>query len=125
MKYAYLAATALILTLFSASCKKENKENKVDDVVVINASGDINDELAAFRHLLGDQLNTTTGMTSGRREINWDGVPDTMVGKPLPINFFNPTDDGAPVARQRGLAYGATGEFRVSNLNFAEVNSQA
>ena len=122
-----LCVLVLSAIVFS-SCKKENENggnNPAEDVVIIKGSGNINDKLDAFRHLLGDQLNTTTGVTGGRREINWDGVPDSMVGKPLPGNFFNPTEVGAPVARQRGLAYSAGGEFRISNANFVEVNNQA
>jgi hypothetical protein len=120
----WVAATAIIS--FS-SCKKEGSgvNNQSDETVVIKGSGDIHDKIDAFRHLLGDQLNTTPGATGGRREVNWDGVPDSMVGKPLPFDFFNPTGAGAPAARQRGLAYASTGEFRVSNANFVEVNNQA
>ena len=93
--------------------------------MIFNVSGDIHNDLEKFRHLLGDQLNTTTGATSGRREINWDGVPDSLVGKALPNNFFNPTEPGSPVAQQRGLTYAVAGQLRVSNNNFAEVNSNA
>jgi hypothetical protein len=118
-----LATTVIAL----CSCKKDGAgvDDQSTETVVIKGSGDIHDKIDAFRHLLGDQLNTTPGATGGRREVNWDGVPDSMVGKPLPFDFFNPTGAGAPMARQRGLVYAATGEFRVSNANFVEVNNQA
>jgi hypothetical protein len=117
---------AVAITAFS-SCKKEGSDtnSQSTEPVVIKGSGNIQDKIDAFRHLLGDQLNTTPGATGGRREVNWDGVPDSMVGKALPFDFFNPTGAGAPAARQRGLAYAATGEFRVSNASFVEVNNQA
>jgi hypothetical protein len=122
MKYVSSILLLIALTTSVVSCKKEDKE---EEVVIVNVSGDIHNDLEKFRHLIGDQLNTTTGAVSGRREINWDGVPDSFVGKALPNNFFNPTEPGSPVALQRGLAYAAGGEFRVSNNNFAEVNSNA
>jgi len=106
-----------------SSCSKESSASK--DIIVIEATGSIQSKMDEFRHLLGDQLNTTTGVTGGRREINWDGIADDMVGKDLPLDFFNPTAPGAPEARQRGLAYAAGGQFRVSNSNFQEVNSNA
>jgi len=115
------------ITIAFSSCRKGKNKNgnkPEEDIVVIKGSGDIRDKIEAFRHLLGDQLNTTTGVTGGRREINWDGVPDSFVGTDLPLDFFNPTGADAPVARQRGLAYSAGGEFRISNANFTELNSQ-
>ncbi len=123
-KIFWVVATA---TIAFSSCKKDESgiNDQSTETVVIKGSGDIHDKVDAFRHLLGDQLNTTPGATGGRREVNWDGVPDSMVGKALPFDFFNPTGAGAPAARQRGLAYAATGEFRVSNANFVEVNNQA
>lgn len=115
----------VIILIFSISllaCNKEEDEN----LVIIQGSGDINEELTGFRNLLGGQLNTTPGVTGGRREINWDAIPDTLLGQRLANNFFNATEPGAPVSRQRGLVYsGGGGEFMVSNMNFAEVNSEA
>ncbi|MEP7144325.1 MAG: hypothetical protein ABI707_15680, partial [Ferruginibacter sp.] len=106
------------------SCHKE-KSIPLKDVTVIQATGSIQNKMDEFRHLLGDQLNTTTGLTVGRREINWDGVPDSLVGKDLPLDFFNPSSPGAPQARQRGLTYAAAGHFQVSSNNFRDVNSNA
>ena len=122
MKPRSIVIVLMAASIFFVSCKKNNQDKTV---FVITASGDIQDEINSFRHMLGDQLNTTTGVAGGRREINWDAVPDSMVGKALPGNFFNPTEPGAPVARQKGLAYSGGGEFRVSNANFTEVNNQA
>jgi hypothetical protein len=110
--------------LFLLSCEKDKEEN--NDVVVVTSTGNIENDVNKFRQLLGDPLNTTTGITTGRREINWDGVPDSLLGKKLPDDFFNPTEAGAPVARQRGLAYlPGGGEFRISNTSFADLNPQA
>lgn len=112
--------------LILAGCSKD-KENKNDnnDVVVITATGDINQQLTEFRQQLGEQLNTTPGVTGGRREINWDGVPEEFLNKKLPNDFFNPTSPAASIQNQRGLLYSSAGNFQVSKTNFAEVNAQA
>ena len=102
------------------ACEKDKDQEKV---VVVSGSGEINDELAKFRTLLGGSLNTTPGATGGFREVNWDAVPDSLVGKTMPNNFFNTVGDNVPASQQRGLVYEpGTGEFRVSATNFIEVN---
>ena len=106
------------------SCDKETEQNKID-AKVFTAVDDINPKLNEFRQLLGT-LNTTPGVSGGRREINWDGVPDSLMSKKLPDDFFNPVGAGANPSLQRGLAYSPdSGQFRVSNNNFADIDSQA
>jgi len=119
----YIAAlVASLLIIVLTSCKKENSNN---DPKVFKASGDINATLNDFRNLLGN-LNTTPGAANGRREVNWDGVPDSLVGTVLPNDFFNPTGAGAPIARQRGLLYASNGgQFQVSNNNFSTIDPAA
>ena len=104
------------------SCEKDNATNN-DDVVVIKATGDIQADVDAFKNMLGP-LNTTPGVTSGHREINWDAVPDSLLNKPLPDNFFNQTGENVSAALQRGITY-TPGNFVVSNNAFAFVNSDA
>jgi hypothetical protein len=124
MKNKICGALLILSIICLLSCKKDKKED--GNIIIISSAGNIESDVNRFRQLLGDPLNTTTGVTTGRREINWDGVPDSLVGKQLPNDFFNPTEVDAPSARQRGLAYASvSGEFRVSNSDFAEVNSQA
>jgi hypothetical protein len=111
------------LGMLISSCEKNTPS---DDIVVISATGNITPKVDEFRQLLGATLNTTPGAVGGRREINWDGVPDNLLGQALPSDFFNPTGDGAPASRQRGLVYaGGSGDFRVSKTNFSEVNQKA
>jgi len=115
---------ALLVIFLNTGCRKD--ENTVNEPpTIIAATGDINSSLDQFRHLLGDQLNTTTGQVTGRREANWDGVPEQLLSKKLPADFLNPVGEQAPVANQRGLIYSTGGNFQVSKNNFAEINPEA
>jgi hypothetical protein len=117
MKKTFLAL--LSLSVLFNSCKKDTVD---ESPVVIQGNGTIQDEIDAFRQLLGP-LNSGSANTSGRREINWDAVPDNQLGKPLPNDFFNPTGPGALAARQRGLIYtSVAGSFVVSKSNFEDIN---
>ena len=51
----------------------------------------IQDTVDAFRTALGTlNPNTAGSVGSGRREINWDGVPDQFADpNDLPLDFFN------------------------------------
>jgi len=116
----------LLTTIAISACSKNKDEASFNDnIVAVTATGDINAQLDQFRQLLGEQLNTTPDVVGGRREINWDGVPDALLSQKLPENFFNPVGDQASVANQRGLVYSAAGNFQVSKTNFAEVNAEA
>jgi hypothetical protein len=119
MKNIFLLFSILILVF--SSCEKE--DDQANKAIIIAGSGIISDEVDDFRILLGDPLNNTTGVTGGRREISWDGLPDDLVGQPLPLRLFNPLGPNAPVSMQRGLAYIAGGQFKISNENFKEVNA--
>ncbi|QNA44145.1 hypothetical protein [Lacibacter sediminis] len=121
MKQIKQVVAATLLLIISASCKK-NKETQTD-AVVLRASGNIETTINTFRNLVGPVLNTTTGVTGGRREINWDGIPIELMGRKLPLDFFNPVGDQAIVSRQRGLGYTDEGSFMVSASNFSEVNA--
>lgn len=117
-----IIAGALVTSLLT-SCEKDSENS---DVVVISANGNISAKVDEFRQLLGSQLNTAPGAVGGRREINWEGVPDSLLGETLPNDFFNPAgNDPALAVRQRGIQYEPTGNFMVSNAGFAEINSQA
>jgi len=124
LKIAVLAAG--IVSMICMGCSKStNNDIPGQKVLIVSASGDINFRLEEFRQLLGAQLNTAPGAVGGRREITWDGVPDDLVGKRLPDDFFNPTEPGSNPANQRGLIYTAPGSFQVSNSNFSETNPVA
>lgn len=113
----------LIMVACSAfvSCDKEDSER---DPMVFSAKGNITAKVTEFKNLLGP-ANITPGVTTGRREINWDGVPDAMDGQKLPGDFFNPVGAGAQTSLQRGIVYAGLNDAMVSKTNFSEVNANA
>lgn len=110
-------------------CDKDDNDDYVQpqplpQATVVSASGDITAALAELRHILGDSLNTTPGKTSGRREVNWDGVPFNFTNSDnFPFDFFNATDPAIGNGRKRGLVYANTGtSFRVDSTDFSEID---
>jgi hypothetical protein len=104
-----------------SGCDKEDSEN---EPIIFSAKGNITPAITEFRNLLGP-VNSTTGMNSGRREISWDGVPDSLDGKKLPSDFFNPVGANAQVSLQRGIIYTGPSDPIVSQTRFAEINPNA
>lgn len=124
MSVAMLSATVLL-----TSCDKDNDYNdnpppKGPESTVVSASGDLTTALTQFRSLLGDSLNNSPGKTSGRREVNWDGVPAALTNNDnFPFDFFNATDPAIGNGRKRGLVYKNTGtSFRVDSSAFADID---
>ncbi len=74
---------------------------------VIAGAGDIKPVVELYRSLLGPDNGGAPGSRpSGRREINWDGVPDEFAAPNLlPPDFFNAT--AAP--RARGAVFSTPG----------------
>jgi plastocyanin len=76
-------------------------------------------KLAEFRTALGGALNApnTPPADSGRREINWDGVPAALTDvDTFPATFFN-------VNSKRGAVYSTPGTgLRVDSTDFASIN---
>jgi len=95
-----------------------------EDAIVIKARGDINDALNQFRDLLGGQLNTAPGAIGGRREINWDAVPQNLTNNnSFPGDFFGAADPALPAGRKRGLIMTTPGTgFSISDSDFAFIN---
>jgi hypothetical protein len=93
-KWPYLATALLAAAV--AGCDDDEITNEVPPgprVQLITASGDISAAVTQFRTLLGDPRNggNVPPATSGRREINWDGVPSSLDNRngAFPSDFFN------------------------------------
>lgn len=90
---------------------------------VVRVRGDslaVADTLDKFRAALGGSLNAPNSApaTSGRREINWDGVPAALTNVDnFPADFFN-------VNSKRGAVFSTPGTgLRVDSSAFASVNA--
>src|SRR5215467_13065783 len=83
---------------------------------VVRGAGDITATVAQFRTLLGDPANgfTPGQQSSGRREINWDGVPAALTNvNTFPGDFF----------RKAGALFTTPGTgFRTSDNDFSDLN---
>ena len=93
-------ALAAIASL--ASCGGDGDDDSGgsgDEPTVVTGAGDIQAKVDEFRGLLGpDNGGAPDGDPDGRREINWDAVPDEVAApNALPPDFFNGTED--PTAR--------------------------
>jgi hypothetical protein len=75
---------------------------------VVKGAGDIEAQVEQFRGLLGpDNGGAPAGDPGGRREINWDKVPDQLAEpNALPADFFNGTAD----PRARGAVLETPGD---------------
>jgi hypothetical protein len=122
MKNMYSISALLSICIWGASCQKDAPTEEVP--IVIAAIGDIAPTVASFKTTVGN-LNTTTGVSFGRREINWDGIPDSFALVNIPSDFFNPVDPTANAQLQRGIAYERSGNFRVSSNGFSDIRTQA
>jgi len=84
----------------------------VADIVVFSAAGPdaaaITPTVNNYRNALGTlNPNNPGSLPSGRREINWDGVPDASSDPNLfPGNFFN---DPTIAGRSRGVLFSTSG----------------
>jgi len=137
MKTWFLKTSAMlgIIAWTVISCSKDDNNGytttlpqQTPQATILSAAGDsaaIIGTINQFRSLLGDSLNLTTGKTTGRREVNWDGVPSTFTNQNnFPFDFFNSTNAADPAGRKRGLVYANTGtSFRVDSTSFSEIDA--
>jgi hypothetical protein len=80
--------TALVLALGAAASASAAP---VEFAATGAQPADIQSAVDAYRLTLGgNNVNALGPVASGRREINWDGIPDTLSAPNLmPANFFN------------------------------------
>lgn len=103
------AAIASVLPAVPALAHTDVRGVRVQQAAGTSAAA-IQSAVDAFRSGLGDlNPNDPGSFGVGRREINWDGVPDTLAAPNLlPADFFN-------VTSPRGVVFSTrTGRFQVS-----------
>ena len=113
---AKLPGRALSLALLVIAVPMSSAQAKP---VVISAAKDISAAVEQYRALLGANNGGEPGPKSGgRREINWDGVPDNLAAPNfLPPDFFN-----APTApRARGAMLTTPGKGVQASANKANA----
>jgi hypothetical protein len=95
-----MLALAAIASLSSCGGDNDNESGAGgQEPTVVTGAGDIQAKVDQFRGLLGpDNGGAPKGDPDGRREINWDAVPDELAApNALPADFFNGKQD--PTAR--------------------------
>lgn len=114
-----LAASAFMLAFSSIT---------IAGPIVFSAAGSnpagIQATVDAFRNTLGP-LNPNVGGSfgSGRREINWDGVPDALSApNNLPANFFNVNSPRGAVFSTPGSGFQVSGNAGVAPVRFDNLN---
>src|SRR5205085_3364399 len=77
-----------------------------------------------FRTALGPlNANVAGSFGSGRREINWDGVPDALSApNNLPANFFNVTSPRGVVLSTPGTGFQVSGAAGVAPIEFDNID---
>src|SRR5207249_7459015 len=99
--------------------------------VVFEASGaspaDIQAAVDAFRTFLGAlNPNVAGSFPSGRREINWDGVPDAFSApNNLPANFFNANSPRGVVFFTPGSGFQVSANLGVAPIEFDNLRPDA
>jgi hypothetical protein len=78
----------------------------------------------AFRTQLGAlNPNVVGSLGSGRREINWDGVPDALAAPNLlPANFFNVNSPRGVVLSTPGSGFEVSANAAVGPIEFDNIN---
>lgn len=124
-----MRAQAVLATMLMVAAQAAVAAPVVRSGVTTAGAGDaaFNALLNTFRADLGGVLNPPGACapdpcTTGRREVNWDAVPDAASSpNNFPGNFFNGQAGVQPAGRQRGMNLTTPGTgFRVSATEFAD-----
>src|SRR5438067_1256372 len=114
--------------LFVAAFSLSSVQRMDASAVTFSASGAnpaaIQATVDAYRTSLGTlNANVAGSFATGRREINWDGVPDALAAPNLlPSNFFNVNSPRGVVFSTPGSGFevsanAASGPVRFDNIN--------
>ena len=134
MQTIHIATLMLAVSFLFTACDKDNDNDYNTPVTpTVNAqqfkaTGDstgISAKLDEFRNTLGATLNNAPGVTGGRREVNWDGVPANLTNvNGFPADFFGSADPALANGRKRGLLMTNTGtSFRVDSTDFSQIDA--
>lgn len=87
-------------------------------------AADISSTVDAFRSGLGPlNPNVVGSFDSGRREINWDGVPDALSApSPLPASFFNVNSPRGVVLSTPGTGFQVSASGDPAFTQFGTIN---
>jgi hypothetical protein len=91
-----------------------------------SAAGSVSPTVDIFRADLGGVNNGVGGsFASGRREINWDAVPNTFAApNNLPANFFNANSPRGAVLATPGNGFQVSGDGVAAMADFANINPE-
>src|SRR5262249_3048881 len=98
------------------------------EAVLFSAAGgdpaSIQTGVDAYRSALGTlNPNVPGSFGSGRREINWDGVPDNLAApNNLPPNFFNVNSPRGVVFSTPGTGFQVSANDGVAPVRFGNIN---
>src|SRR5438094_1025398 len=78
----------------------------------------------AYRADLGTlNPNVAGSFGSGRREINWDGVPDALAApNNLPVNFFNVNSPRGVILSTPGTGLQVSANAAIAPIEFDNIN---
>jgi hypothetical protein len=98
--------------------------------VTFSAAGkipsDIQAAVEAFRNFLGTNNGVGNTFPGGRREINWDGVPDAVAApNNMPANFFNANSPRGAVFFKPGSGFQISANAGVAPIEFDNLNPNA
>src|SRR6266699_1470037 len=87
-------------------------------------SAAIQGSVDSYRTALGAlNPNVAGSFGSGRREINWDGVPDALSApNNLPANFFNVNSPRGVIFSTAGTGFQVSGNAGVAPVRFDNIN---
>ena len=122
MKISHIAIAALLGAILAQACSGYTTPTGPGQTPaprrIVAISGEVDRHIPEFGALIGavNNKNERGFHATGRREINWDGVPAQFTNTSnFPANFFN-------VNAPRGAVYGNAGGLRVSDNHFADIN---
>lgn len=117
MKKYFLHFLLLSFTLsILIACNKDDDDN---DPTVITAAGDIQTAMDEFRELLGPNNGNASGsQPTGRREINWDALPDSVC---VPNGYIGEFFNQSP--QTRGIEFTTPGMGLIVSADLSNPTS--